>query len=98
MKYRIRYRLIICLALSLQAVGCTKVWQDDPEPPVEEEQATRIVFSSSDFTKADIHAPSDEDGITSIDLYGFVWGMLINRELGGIVTDSTLRIINFVHR
>lgn len=91
MKDQILYRLVFRLALFLLIAGCTK------ELPVKEElpggdEFTRIVFSSSDFTKVDdLHAPTagNEDGIKSLDVYGVAWG----RTSPG----SDLRVINIFH-
>lgn len=76
MKYRILYKMIIWLAALLQVAGCTKELPVKEELP-EGDKFTRIVFSSSGFTKAeDLHAPTsgNEDGIKSLNVYGFAYG------------------------
>lgn len=93
MKYGRQYKVIIYLALSFLAIGCTKELPVDTDNP-DENKTTLIIFNSSDFTKADgdLHAPTtgNEDGIQTIDLFGFLWGH--------DASNGQLKIMNFFHQ
>lgn len=92
MKYGRQYKIVIYLALLLVAMGgCTKELPADTDSPGEN-KTTRIIFNSSNFTKADLQTPTDgnEDGINTIDLFGFLWGHDQN--------NGTLKIMNFFHK
>lgn len=82
MKYQILYRFVFRLTVFLLIAGCTKELPVKEELP-EGDEFTRIVFSSSGFTKADdLHAPTagSEDGIKSLNVYGIAWreGAIVN--------------------
>ncbi|WP_459189038.1 hypothetical protein ACGE0T_02890 [Parabacteroides sp. APC149_11_2_Y6] len=93
MKNRIRYKLSLCLAISLLVVGCTKELTGDIDSD-KNDGFIRIVFASSGFTKADtdLRAPTagNEDGIQSLELYGFAWGP-------SYISGGGMAIINIFH-
>lgn len=93
MKYRIQYKLSLCLAIFLLMAGCTKELTADIDSAGNDD-FIRIVFASSGFTKADtdLRAPTtgNEDGIQSLDLYGFAWGP-------SPLSGGAMAIINIFH-
>lgn len=91
MAYRIQYKLIFCVALFLGVAGCTNELADETDPNGND-GFIRILFTPSDFTKADtdlrVPIAGNEDGIQSLDLYGIAWG---------INSYGNMAIINMFH-